>query len=292
MRKADVRLPALNSLRFFEVAARHMSFTKAANELHVTQSAVSHRIKTLEEELGFRLFKREQSKLILTEEGAKMLPELTRVFNQLGLLLNSLKKNIKKKPLRIVLRPYFAQSWLLPKLPDFWARYPEIDIHLEHSIYLPDFNSEYFDLAILWANEPHEEYESMLLVDGGLTVFCNPTLKDEISRVQDLYKFLLLDEENSENWNEWLQIAGLTPENFDRRISIDDTNVRIQAAIDGTGLVLTCPTLLNQNQYLHRLIAPFPDLLLNKYNYYLVHHKRNVLNEQAEVFINWVASQI
>lgn len=294
MQEIDSRLPSLNSLRVFEVAARYMSFTQAANELHVTQSAVSHRIKTLEEELGMRLFKRENTKLVLTEEGEKLLPELSKIFFQIRSVINNVKASSKKQPLYIVLRPYFAQNWLLPRLPDFWAAHPEIDLHLLHSIQPPMFNANNYDLAIQWSHTPTDEVEAIKLLDGSLTACCSPSVIGEKDfTINDLYDHVLLDEESQTNWNNWLDLAGLDQKKISKRLSIDDTNVRMQAAIDGTGFMLTCLSLLEQNGSMNKkLIAPFPDVKLYNYNYYLVYPKDGILKKQAKIFIDWIVKNI
>jgi len=293
METVQSRLPSLNSLMVFEVAARNMSFTQAAIELHVTQSAVSHRIKTLEEELGMRLFKRENTKLILTEEGSMLLPELSRIFHQIKEAVDGVKIKSKRQPLTIVLRPYFAQAWLLPRLPNFWAQYPEIDLHLIHSNQPPCFSTQHYDLAIQWTQAPSADLDAVELIDGSLTAFCSPDIIKNMHDISDLSNFILLDEDNAANWNQWLQMAGLDQGRFVKRLSIDDTNVRIQAAIDGTGVILTCSSLLNQRQpTVPKLIAPFPDIRIYDYKYYLVSPKNSLIKKQTQVFIDWITSQI
>lgn len=294
MQETESRLPSLNSLRVFEVAARYMSFTQAANELHVTQSAVSHRIKTLEEELGMRLFKRENTKLVLTEEGEKLLPELSKVFVQIRSAIDSVKSSSKKQPLVIVLRPYFSQEWLLPRLPDFWATHPEIDLHLIHSIQPPAANTFNHDLAIQWMQTPGEDVEAIKLVEGALTACCSPKLiEDKAFSINDLVNYPLLDEESPTNWNNWLQLAGLDHKAATKRLSMDDTNVRIQAALDGTGFILTCLSLLNQRlDEKNNLIAPFPNIKLYDYDYYLTYPKDSILKKQAKIFIEWIKTKL
>lgn len=294
MQETESRLPSLNSLRVFEVAARYMSFTQAANELHVTQSAVSHRIKTLEEELGMRLFKRENTKLVLTEEGEQLLPELSKVFVQIRSVIDSVKSSSKKQPLVIVLRPYFSQEWLLPRLPNFWASYPEIDLHLIHSIHPPTSSTMNYDLAIQWMQTPGEDIEAIKLLEGALTACCSPKLiEGKTLSLEDLTHYPLLDEETPTNWNSWLHLAGIDYKKATKRLSMDDTNVRIQAALDGTGFILTCLSLLNQRlNENNNLIAPFPEIKLYNYDYYLTHPKDSILKRQAEIFIAWIKKQI
>lgn len=294
MQEIENRLPSLNSLRVFEVAARYMSFTQAANELHVTQSAVSHRIKTLEEELGMRLFKRENAKLVLTEEGEKLLPELSKVFFQIRSAIDSIKSSSKKQPLTVVLRPYFSQGWLLPRLPDFWASHPEIDLHLIHSIHPPSFNTFNHDLAIQWTQSPPDDVEAIKLLEGALTACCSPKLiANKDFKIKDLIDYPLLDEESPTNWNNWLELAGLEHTQASKRLTIDDTNVRIQAAVDGAGFILTCLSLLDQRlNSQNNLIAPFPEIKLYDYDYYLTYPKDSILKKQAKIFIDWIKKSI
>lgn len=288
------RLPSLNALRVFEAAGRHLSFTQAALELHVTQSAISHQIKLLEEDLGTRLFQREGTKLLLTEDGEQLLPALSRLFAEMVAAVDAVRVSTRQRPLDILLRPYFAHEWLIPRLERFWQAHPDIDLHLVHSIQPPDFSNHQIDLAIQWTRQPSPEFESVLLLKGDLTPVCSPRLLEARGgslHPAELREYPLLDEESPDNWDHWLALAGVAGLAPRKRISIDDTNVRLQAAIDGQGFMLTCPSLLRYEVVRGRLlVAPF-DIMLPSYSYYLVYPKNTPLKPQLRRFIDWILAE-
>jgi LysR family glycine cleavage system transcriptional activator len=142
------RLPPLNSLRVFETVARHLSVTKAADELSVTPAAVSHQIKTIEDHLGLPLFQRNKGNLLLTDAGQAILPGIRGAFEQLASAIEEIDNLGDAGVLTISVAPSFAAKWLLPRLDRFQARYPEIDVRVAASMSLADFHSDGVDLAI------------------------------------------------------------------------------------------------------------------------------------------------
>ena len=285
------RLPSLNALKAFEAAGRHLSFTKAASELHVTQSAISHQIKMLEEDLGVRMFLRDVSRLVLTPEAQQLLPVLTTLFAQMNAAVNAVRVSGKQRPLHVVLRPYFAQKWLIPRLEKFWSAYPDINLQLVHSIALPDFSQA--SLGIVWIDQPPPDWEAIELINGDLTPVCSPQTLARYQRPitpEDLANELLLDEESPANWDAWLTLAGMSGMTPRRRISIDDTNVRIRAARDGQGFVLTTLALLETEIAAGQLVAPFTPSL-RKYSYYLVYPKQMQLRREIRDFVDWILQQ-
>lgn len=284
------RLPSLNALKAFEAAGRCLSFTRAASELHVTASAISHQIKMLEEDLGVRMFVRENSRLALTPQGERLLPVLTQLFGQMASAIDAVRVSGKQRPLNVMLRPYFAQKWLIPRLQEFWVAHPDVDLQLVHSIHAPDFTQ--VDLAIQWTEQPGAEFESILLVNGDLTPVCSPLMLARLTvpaTPDQLCEHVLLDEESPRNWDRWLELAGAqcTPR---KRISIDDTNVRIGAAADGQGFVLTCLSLLKAELACGELVAPF-DLAMPCYSYYLVYPKATLQRREVLDFIDWIVAE-
>ncbi len=284
------RLPQLNTLRTFEVAARHRSFTQAATELHVTPSAISHQIKLLEDELGIRLFRRENNKLLLTEAGVYLMQECTAVFERLAAIAQGVRKFGSEKKLNIALRPYFAQKWLMPRIGSFWEMHPEVELALHHTIKEPSFADGAIDIWICWGDGNFPNLVSALLVNGDLTPVCSPRILQAYDAPLSpaiLADHCLLDEELPDNWNRWLEIAGqptLTPR---KRVSIDDTNVRLHAAIDGQGFLLTCLSLLQRELKEGILVAPF-DCALPHYSYYAVYKNEILDNPKARAFIEWL----
>ena len=285
------RLPSLNALKAFEAAGRHLSFTKAATELHVTQSAISHQVKMLEEDLGVRMFLRDGSKLVLTPDAAQLLPILTNLFAQMACAVDSVRISGKHKPVNVVLRPYFAQKWLIPRLEQFWAAHPDVNLELVHSTALPDF--AHASLGIVWIDSVPPDWEAVELVNGDMTPVCSPQMLRRYSRPitpQDLAHEILLDEAKPENWDAWLALAGVPGLQPRRRISIDDTNVRVRAARDGQGFVMTTLALLQHELAAGELVAPFQHSL-RRYSYYLVYPKQTLIRREVRQFVDWVVGQ-
>lgn len=286
------RLPPLNALRSFEAAARCLSFTQAAAELHVTPSAVSHQVKLMEDDLGTRLFRRDNNRLLLTEAGMYLLPRCTAIFEQLSDLAQGVRGMNAPRPLNLSLRPYFAQKWLLPRLADFWKRYPQIDVSLHHSIQPPTFASDQFDLAVVWGDGQFPGLEARLLVNGDLIPVCHPSILGGARTVSPevLAEHVLLDEEAPHNWDRWLEAAGAAHVKPRRRISIDDTNVRLHAAIDRQGFMLTCLSMIERELKEGILIAPFRTALPH-YGYYLVYRKDAETKDGVRTFVEWIVAQ-
>lgn len=285
------RLPPLNSLRTFETAARHLSFTQASLELHVTPSAVSHQIKLLEDDVGVRLFRRENNRILLTEAGACLLEECTSIFLRLADVMHKVREQSTTRKLNISLRPYFAQKWLIPHIGTFWESHPGIELALHHMIKAPNFSDGSIDIAIVWGEDNFPELSSQILVNGDLTPVCSPRLiqaHGQNPAPEVLVEYTLLDEETPENWDLWLKAVGLPDLKPRKRIGIDDTNVRLHAAINGQGVLLTCLSLLEQELRDGTLVAPF-DCSLSRYSYYLVYRPEILdINPAAQVFIDWL----
>lgn len=287
------RLPPLNTLRTFEVAARCLSFTQASLELHVTPSAISHQIKLLEDDLGVRLFRRDNNRLLLTDAGAYLLPQCATLFTELMNAAQKVREMGMGRPLNIALRPYFAQKWLLPRMADFWQKHPDIELALHHTIHMPAFTDDSIDLAIAWSDGNFPGLESRLLVNGDLTPVCNPRiLKPNHGNLSPdlLADHVLLDEETPANWDRWLELAGIAKLRPRKRIGIDDTNVRLHAAVDGQGFMLTCLSLLERELREGILVAPF-DLALPHYSYYLIYKSDSATNQKTQTFIDWLMAQ-
>jgi LysR family glycine cleavage system transcriptional activator len=142
------KLPPLNALRAFEAAARHLSFTRAADELFVTQAAVSHQVKTLEEHLGIKLFRRLNRALMLTDEGQKYFPDVRDALDQLAQATKSLHKSDTSGVMTLSVMPSFASLWLVPRLQNFTTAYPDIDLRISADDKIVDFNQDDVECAI------------------------------------------------------------------------------------------------------------------------------------------------
>lgn len=286
-------LPLLNALKTFVVAGHHLNFTKAADDLLVSPSAVSHQIRVLEDYLGIKLFVRQNRALALTDEGAHLHGALEGPFDQIARAIQNALQNRGRESLRIALRPFFSSAWLAPRLNSFWGTHPQIQIDLIHSIKIPDFMIDNIDLSIAWGKGNWPDMESKFLLPGDLTPMCSASLLQEKGRPEtpaDLERFTLIHDEDRTAWGDWLRISGAPHADCPGSLIIDDTNVRVQSVLNGQGVMLGCPTLLKRELEKGELVQMF-DICLDTYGYYLVYPKKLHLTKQMEIFVSWILQQ-
>jgi LysR family glycine cleavage system transcriptional activator len=236
-------LPPLNALRAFEAGARHLSFTKAAEELHVTQAAISHQVKLLEQDLGVSLFRRMTRKLALTEEGRALMRVAGEALDAIAEAAERLRATPGGRTLTLSLTPTFGVKWLAHRLGRFWAAHPEIDLRLHHSIHLADFARDEVDAAVRWGGGAWPGVEAVYLMRAGLVPVCSPALLEgahPLCAPADLRHHTLLHERDFVEWAQWLAVAGAREVEARRGPMIDDPSVLHQAAIDGHGNSAPC----------------------------------------------------
>src|SRR5690554_3410277 len=170
------RLPSLNALRAFEAGARHLSFTRAADELHVTQTAISHQVRQLEAELGFPLFRRSTRRLELTPEGQRLAPAVTQALERIAEAVEALRARRRDNLLRVSMAPAFGTKWLVGRLSRFWLAHPDVELQLNHSPLLTDFTRDDVDLAIRYGRGPWPGVVSELLIRLEKVPVCSPAL--------------------------------------------------------------------------------------------------------------------
>jgi LysR family glycine cleavage system transcriptional activator len=285
----------LKALHSFEAAARHESASRAAAELGVTQSAVSHQIRNLEDHLQLPLFHRQGGRLQLTAEGAKLYQDLSEAFSLMARSLEDLHQQQGRGALGITLRPHFALKWLAPRLPDFWRRYPGFDLRFHHSNAV-DFTDPAIQIAIEWCHEDRLPEGAQLLVPGDLTPACGPSLLTEPPRDGSCLDPALLDGavllhgSDETAWRAWLTLVGCGDLKPVRNEFHEDTNVRQQLAIAGAGFALVCPQLVTDDIAAGRLILPFA-ARLTSYAYYLVIPRARREERRVRNFANWILAQ-
>ncbi|EIG60873.1 LysR family glycine cleavage system transcriptional activator [Bradyrhizobium sp. JR1.5] len=270
------RLPSLNGLRAFEAAARHLSFTLAASELNVTQTAISHQIRRLEEELGIRLFVRQNRALALTPEARDYLPGVRAAFNDLRLATDRLLRKDDDKVLTVSTLASLAAKWLLPRLTDFQEHHPGIDVRITTSTSLVDFQRDNVDAAIRYGRGQWPGLRADWLMADELFPVCSPSLLrgDKPLRCpEDLKSHMLLhtSNANSDDWRLWLTAAGL-PADIARQpgITFDMIFMTIQAAIDGIGVAMGRTSYVQDDIAKGRLVVPFKIALPADAGFYLV----------------------
>lgn len=255
------KLPPLNALRAFEAAARHLSFTAAAAELAVTQAAVSHQVKALEEVLGVRLFRRLPRGLALTEEGAGMLPGLGEGFDRLAEAVQRARGAEAGGVLTVTLLTTFALGFLVERLPRFQALHPGIDVQLSTNSRLVDFGREDVDCGIRNGTGNWPDLFVMKLLDDNFTPLCAPELAAQLRRPEDLAGMVLLQTIGQPNeWQIWLDHVGLAGIDVSRGPKFDSTLIAVQAAIRGLGVAVGDPGFFAADLAAGRLVQPFPQV--------------------------------
>ncbi|WP_025033661.1 transcriptional regulator GcvA [Bradyrhizobium sp. DOA9] len=288
------RLPSLNGLRAFEAAARHLSFTLAASELNVTQTAISHQIRRLEEELGIRLFIRQNRALALTPEARDYLPGVRAAFNDLRLATDRLLRRDDDKVLTVSTLASLAAKWLLPRLTDFQEQHPGIDVRITTSTSLVDFQRDNVDAAIRYGRGQWPGLRADWLMADELFPVCSPSLlrgDKPLRRPEDLRNHALLhtSNANSDDWRLWLTAAGL-PADIARQpgITFDMIFMTIQAAIDGIGVAMGRTSYVQDDIAKGRLVVPFKIALPADAGFYLVAPEGRREAPKLAAFRQWV----
>lgn len=253
------KLPPFPAIRAFEASARHLSFKKAAHELCLTQSAISHQIKALENYFGVRLFYRETRAVSLTSEGASFLSGISRVLDHMAAETARICKREDNGSLSVRAAPGFLR-WLVPRLSGFHEAYPDIDLHLCGSLQRADFASEDVDINIRWGFEPVKGLRVTPLVASSRYPVINPELLrkgPEIRNLNDLRNFTLLHEGGCPNLKEWIVFAGGEMEIADRGLRFDHYDQLLQAAADGQGIGLGYDVVVAGDVESQRLVRLF-----------------------------------
>jgi DNA-binding transcriptional LysR family regulator len=270
------RLPPLDLLASFEACARHLSFTKAAAERFVTQSAMSRQMRALEDDLGTALFRRRHRVLALTEAGTRLFAVCTTVLAQLRASMRELRAPSQREVLSLTTTPGLASFWLIPRLPAFTRAHPGIDVRLDASFDLRQLAAEGFDLAIRYARP--EKVAGQRLFGESVLPVCSPALLERLPlrRPEDLARHTLLQLAPSVTggmpieWEPWLQAIGLPALEPASRLSMSGYNEVVAAALAGQGVALGRRPLIDALLREGRLVAPLPRSLVTPRSYLLV----------------------
>ena len=285
------RLPSLNALKAFEAAARHESFTRAAEELAVTQGAVSHQVKALEQELGLRLFLRERQRLRLTGAGRRLLEVARDAFDRLADGAARLRQGERSGVLTVTTSPNFAAKWLVPRLGGFIAAHPEIDLRISANPAHVDFARDDVDLAIRHGDGDWPGLAVTRLCHEELFPVCAPELARRLRRPADLKRVALLHLENRRDWARWLDAAGVTGVALDRGPVFDQASLKLDAAAAGQGVALARTALADWELRAGRLVRPFALALPVPYAYWIVCPRPMARTPKARAFIAWLLAE-
>ncbi|WJM93980.1 LysR family transcriptional regulator [Pseudomonas brenneri] len=282
----------LNALRAFEASARHLSFTRAAIELCVTQAAVSHQVKSLEAQLNVTLFKRLPRGLMLTSEGETLLPVLHESFDRIAQTLGQFQAGHYREVLTVGAVGTFAVGWLLPRLAEFQARYPFIDLRLSTHNNRVDVAAEGLDYAIRFgAGAWHGTHAYELLV-APLTVLCVPSIARQLHDPGDVLKHTLLRSYRADEWSLWFQAAGLPADTLvPRSIVFDSSLAMMEAALQGNGVALA-PALMFSRQLAQDVIRQPFDVGITTGSYWLTRLQSRIETPAMLAFKQWLLEQV
>jgi LysR family glycine cleavage system transcriptional activator len=289
----DDRLPPLTALRAFEAAARHLNFSRAAEELHVTHGAVSHQMKALEAHLGMALFKRQGREMRLTDAGALLQEHVADALQRLKRGVAALRDKRRGEVLTVTTTPAFATRWLLPRLADFQALHPEIDVNLRATQTLTDLARDGIDLAIRYGPGGWPGLAADKLLDEEIFPVCSPDFRSGRLPTQpaELADLVLL-RDSRQPWRDWFLSVGLDWPEPARGPIYDDASLLLQAAAGGLGVALARAALAQAELASGRLVRLFPDSARASFAYYVVHPPGARLVPKIAAFRAWLDRQV
>ena len=289
------QLPPLNPLRVFESAARHLSFTRAAQELHITQGAVSHQIKALEEWLGFTLFERRARQLQLTRGGELYAAALSGAFTQIVRATQDLVSTGAKQVLTVRGHTTLFLRWLIPLLPAFQSDHPDINVRLAASVEGVDFKRDNADVGIVYGDGPWDGLRSDLLFSDELTPVMAPELAACLPRpctTEALLELPLLhSNRRPQHWPDWIQLAKASRGLAVGDMYYEDLSVIYQCAAEGLGVALGQLRYLEKDLAQGRLVAPHPLVLRRRRGYHLVCPEARADDGKVVCFRKWLLAR-
>ena len=289
------RLPPLNSLKAFEAAARHLSFTRAADELFVTQAAVSHQIKALEDFLSMKLFLRKNRSLFLTEEGQGYYLDLKDIFQSLRESTERLLARGAKGAITVALPPSFAIQWLVPRISQFSQLNPDIDVRIKAVDFDEGFLTDDVDVAIYYGRGKWSGLAADKLHTEYLTPVCSPLLFQSgkpLNTLADLRHHLLLHDSSRDAWKTWIRHFNVLGVNVNHGAIFSHSMLVLQAAVLGQGIALGHSVLARPEIDAGRLVCPFEEKLVTKNAYYFVCHQSQRELGKIAAFRSWLLSQV
>ena len=289
------RLPSLNALRAFEAGARLLSFTRAAEELSVTQTAISHQVRQLEEDLGVKLFERRPRELALTAAGSSLYPVLAESFDRIKETVTRIRARPEPHPLTVSLTPTFGSRWLAQRLGRFWREHPDVELRLHHSVQLTDLSRDEVDMAVRWGRGNWAGLVTERLMRAQATPLCSPALitgSTPLRSPSDLKFHTLIHQKDYQEWTEWLAAAGVDDVDGQRGPVIDDANAIIRSAMQGDGVMIAIPEVLSDEIASGKLVAPFETRPDPAFAYYVVYLPGALDRPEARAFRDFLMAEV
>jgi LysR family transcriptional regulator, glycine cleavage system transcriptional activator len=288
------RLPPLNALKAFEAAARHESFTRAADELCVTQGAVSQQVKALEAELAIKLFNRERQRLVITEAGRDYLNVIRDALDRIAIGTEKLLERQNAGVLTVSTSPDFASKWLVHRLGHFAEAHTGIDLRVSATLHHVDFAREEVDLAVRHGDGNWPGLDTVKLCSEQLFAVCSPKLLSGRRRVRqptDIVKLPLIHTESRTDWTRWLQAAGVGDAQVTHGPVLNRASMAIDAAINGQGIALARTTLAAFDLINGRLVRPFAESLRLSKGYWILCPKATATLPKIVTFRDWLLAE-
>ena len=286
----DVSQLPLNALRAFEASARLGSLTRAGLELRVTQTAVSHQVKFLEETLRVTLITRLPRGLALTDEGHALLPVLTDAFRRMSATLSQFEEGNFREILTIGVVGTFAIGWLLPRLETFKEQHPQVDFRLKTNNNRADMLLDGLDYFIRFGDGAWHGTDVIHLMDVSLSPVCTPSIGRRLHRPADLANEELLRLYRRDEWPLWFRAAGIEPPSF-RGWTFDLSLALVEAAARGAGVALVPVAMFAREIEAHRIVQPF-DIAVSAGSYWMTHLKSRAETPSMVAFRNWIMGEI
>jgi LysR family glycine cleavage system transcriptional activator len=288
------RLPPLNGLKAFEAAARSESFTRAAEELCVTQGAVSHQVKALEATLGVKLFNRERQRLLITEAGREYLAVVRDALDRIAVGTERLVQRQNSGVLTVSTSPDFAAKWLVNRLGRFAEAYPGIDLRVSATMHHVDFAREEVDLAIRHGDGNWAGFEVNRLCTEQLFAVCSPKFlsgRNRITEPRDILNFPLLHLDDRKAWSKWFEAAGVADADASHGPVLNRASMLIDAAVNGQGVALARTALAAWDLINGRLVRPVDVSLRLSKTYWIVCPKATSALPKITTFRDWLLTE-
>jgi LysR family glycine cleavage system transcriptional activator len=287
------RLPPLRSLRVLEAAVRHENYTRAAEELALTHSAVSHQIHALEEALGVRLLQRDGRRMRPTEPGRQLALDVRATLDSLNAAVERVRGGDAGNIVTVSTLPSFAAAWLVARLGSFLDRYPQVELRLQSSTALADFRNDGVDLAIRFGTGAYDGLISEKMFDDEYFPTLSPKLarSAKIRTLADLARAPLLRIRN-QPWAPWFEAAGLSLSEPRRGPLYDDSELALQAAVQGQGVVLARGSLAAAKLQNGTLVAPFHQRLPSPRTCFLVYPRQHLNKPAVRLFRDWLFDEL
>ncbi|BFM49762.1 transcriptional regulator GcvA [Marinomonas sp. THO17] len=290
----------LTGLNTFSVAARHLSFTKAAQELHLTQGAVSQQIRQLEERLKFSLFARHHKRLELTVAGARLAVQLNHSFNEISGLISDLQQEESSNILSVSVMPSFATKWLIPRLGSLQETYPDLQLRIQANDREVNFQRDRIDVAIVHSYVHKVKSHLVPLMKDQVFPVCSPAFLQQrsLTHVDQLASVPLLNDDSEwrfsspyAEWERWLQLVDAKGVKPSRGISFNRGDLAVQAAIASQGVALGRTPLVMDDIQQGRLVKPFDYVLDEKHAYVFACPEAQYQREPVQQLLTWLVAE-